>query len=271
MTIEQWQQFDLEINGINLHYTRTGGNKPILILLHGFTDYGLTWTRIAETLESDYDIIMPDARGHGKSTMTESGFDVPTMAEDIAHLILKLRILNPIIMGHSMGGQIATLLGANHPNLISKIILEDPAYLLSKSSRFISKFIGFLFKSMVKMNMKKNETQIEDWCRKRNSHWHETEIIQWAHAQKAFATEKSLSMMNLTTFPSQWVEVFPKINCPSLLIIPEKGMLRIKSARKIQPKFKNCSIEYIKNAGHNVRRDNYPEFIQAVNTFLESN
>jgi N-formylmaleamate deformylase len=62
-----WQSGDVTANGIRLHYTRTGGDKPPLVLAHGVTDDGLCWTPVAAALAPDYDVIMVDARGHGRS------------------------------------------------------------------------------------------------------------------------------------------------------------------------------------------------------------
>ncbi len=69
-----WSEGNVFANGIRHHYYRTGGNKPALLLLHGFNEYGLTWLRVAKELEQDYDIIMVDARGHGRSDGIASGF-----------------------------------------------------------------------------------------------------------------------------------------------------------------------------------------------------
>ena len=55
------------VNGLKLHYTRTGGAKPPVVLAHGFSDDGLCWTPVAEALAADYDVVMVDARGHGRS------------------------------------------------------------------------------------------------------------------------------------------------------------------------------------------------------------
>ncbi len=41
----QWSEGDIYANGIRQHYYRTGGDKPALLLLHGFNEYGLTWLR----------------------------------------------------------------------------------------------------------------------------------------------------------------------------------------------------------------------------------
>src|SRR5258706_13126924 len=50
-----WQSGDVEANGLRLHYTRTGGAKPPVVLAHGFSDDGLCWTPLAEALAPDYD------------------------------------------------------------------------------------------------------------------------------------------------------------------------------------------------------------------------
>lgn len=64
-----WNTGTCQTNQINMHYTRTGGNKPPLILLHGLMSSGVCWTPVAQVLEEEYDVIMPGARGHGKSSM----------------------------------------------------------------------------------------------------------------------------------------------------------------------------------------------------------
>lgn len=46
-----WQSEFVHTNGIRIHYTRTGGDKPALVLLHGITDNGLCWSRTALHLE----------------------------------------------------------------------------------------------------------------------------------------------------------------------------------------------------------------------------
>lgn len=58
----EWLSGDVIANGIRIHYYRTGGDKPPLVLSHGATDNGLCWVRLTRALESEYDVIMPDAR-----------------------------------------------------------------------------------------------------------------------------------------------------------------------------------------------------------------
>lgn len=55
--MSDWQSRTVEVNGLTLHYTRTGGDKPTVVLAHGFSDDGLCWTPVAKQLEADYDLV----------------------------------------------------------------------------------------------------------------------------------------------------------------------------------------------------------------------
>jgi pimeloyl-ACP methyl ester carboxylesterase len=95
---------DLLVNGVRLHYYRSGyGDKPPLVFVHGFSDNGLCWTPTARDLEAEYDVIMPDMRGHGLSERVQPS-DKVDMAADVAGLIRTLGLTRPIVVGHSMGG-----------------------------------------------------------------------------------------------------------------------------------------------------------------------
>ncbi len=84
----EWLEGDVYANGINIHYHRSNGdNKPSILLLHGITDSGLCWSRVAHELEGSYDIVMTDARGHGHSGGSATGFSIALLADDAAAVI----------------------------------------------------------------------------------------------------------------------------------------------------------------------------------------
>src|ERR1051325_4883844 len=113
--LPHWTQNNLLINGIHLHYYRTGqGDKRPLVLVHGFSDNGLCWSPVARELESEYDVIMPDMRGHGLSERMRLGEKVD-MASDLAGLIRTLELNSPIICGHSMGAMVIYQIGVRFP------------------------------------------------------------------------------------------------------------------------------------------------------------
>ena len=78
-----WTSAYVETDRIKLHYHRTGGDKPALVLAHGLTDNGLCWTRLARALEAEYDLVMVDARGHGLSAKPRTDYTVGDHAADL--------------------------------------------------------------------------------------------------------------------------------------------------------------------------------------------
>jgi len=105
-----WISADLSLHGVRLHYYRTGGSKPAVVLAHGFSDNGLCWTPVAQALEAQYDVVMYDARGHGLSDLPEAGADGDVAPADLAGLVQSLGLDKPALMGHSMGA--GTVAGA---------------------------------------------------------------------------------------------------------------------------------------------------------------
>lgn len=237
--------------------------------MHGFIDNGLCWTRVAKQMQVRFDIIMPDIRGHGKSFTNQLDFSLETASEDIIELIRHLKLDKTIIMGHSMGGQIATLIAANYPELVSKLLLEDPAYIFKEKSIKIQ-VIRAAFKFLIKRSMKKNEEQLRKQARRFNRSWDEEDVNTWATSQKEFGSNNPLTVFENLSINVDWFDIFPKISVPTLLIVPSKGILKLKEAEEIVSEFQNAEIAFIKNAGHSVRRDNFKAFMEAVNSFLNS-
>ena len=124
--MSDWQSDFIHANGIRIHYTRTGGAKPPLVLAHGFSDDGLCWTSVAQDLAADFDVIMVDARGHGLSDAPEQGYSPLEQADDLAGVITGLKLSRPIVLGHSMGAMCTLTLAGRYPDLPGAIVLEDP-------------------------------------------------------------------------------------------------------------------------------------------------
>ncbi|HYF61868.1 MAG TPA: alpha/beta hydrolase, partial [Herpetosiphonaceae bacterium] len=120
-----WRSEFVAAGGVRLHYTRTGGARPPLLLLHGLQADGLTWLRTARRFEGDYDVIMPDLRGHGRSDRLAAGLQGAELVNDTLALLDALGIENPPIVGHSMGADIAGRVAA--AGRARSVALVDPA------------------------------------------------------------------------------------------------------------------------------------------------
>ncbi|HME56178.1 MAG TPA: alpha/beta hydrolase [Candidatus Lokiarchaeia archaeon] len=269
MSSDAWSEGSIDANGVSLHYYRTGGDKPPMIMLHGINDNGLCWTPVAKELEHYFDIIMLDERGHGKSIAPEMDFGLELMADDVAALIKELDLHEPVLLGHSMGGQVATITAGKYPALVSKIMLEDPAYFLNKALKALVKLAIPLFLRNARHNDKKTIDQIKTSCKKDHPSWSDDEIAPWAVAQKEFSQNAKTVKIGKIDLDIDWYDVFSKITCPMLLIIPSNGVLRLKAAEKLKPSFGSTMVKiaYIPGAGHSVRREQFEKFMDAVKSF----
>ncbi|SMF94852.1 Pimeloyl-ACP methyl ester carboxylesterase [Methylomagnum ishizawai] len=113
-----------QVNGIQMHYVKMG-KGPLLLLLHGWPQTWYEWHRIMPMLAGKYTVVAPDLRGLGLSEKTRTGYDKPTIANDIAALIQHLGRGPAFVVGHDMGGKAAYVLGLVHPELVAKLVLVD--------------------------------------------------------------------------------------------------------------------------------------------------
>ena len=277
-----WKSHYVIVNDIKLHYTRTGGQKPPLILSHGLSDNGLCWSPVATQLEKSYDVIMVDARGHGLSDAF-SNHSLNIMADDLLKLIKALDLNKPILMGHSMGAQISAYAAAIEPLQIKSLILEDPATLRIPSAfTFIVKKVWKItFKQMFNQLKGLTPEEIQTKCRKQeilktfqvSPKWSDEEIEHFANAKIQFMRHKPDNLLEsvIESLSFDWYGMLKNIQCPVLLITSEKGKTKKKIAKKlIDEVWDNGKWVDIKNAGHNIRRDNYEDFMKTINAFLTS-
>jgi len=270
----KYTEGELKIDGVKIHYYRTGGRKPPFILLHGATDNGLCWTKIAGVLAASYDVIMPDAQGHGLSDRLDKGFNYQTLAAQVAGLTQQLGLKKPIIMGHSMGADTAVNVAIEHPVLPRAIILEDPPWAMTAPLKIEKRGeVGAPPVDMVECLNGLNKLSLEEIIeegKKLNPSWTDADRLYWAKAKQQFdASLFSRAILN----PRNYEELVTQIKCPTLLITAEKGVVSKEVAENIARLWKSkqpFKWVRIKDTTHNIRRDNFEEYKAAVFDFLKT-
>lgn len=101
-----------------------GSGKPFLIL-HGFLGMSDNWKTLGQQFASEgFEVYMLDMRNHGRSFQSEE-FSYELMVQDVFDYC-QANSLNSIdLLGHSMGGKIAMLFAARHPEMVEKLIIAD--------------------------------------------------------------------------------------------------------------------------------------------------
>lgn len=258
-----WQSGIVEISGGRLAYHRTGGPGPALVLSHGLTDNGLCWSRFATALAGEFDIIMLDARGHGLSSRICEG-DAPDPARDIAEAIDQLGLAAPIVMGHSVGARATAGYANTYPDRVAKVVLEDPPF-LPRTDPAALETRRQSFRAQVEGFQAKSAAEIIAMGRSTSPSWHEDEFPAWA------AGKRQVDPNAAPTYLTRWQDSILHITAPTLLIIAEPGsggIVTPEIAREACTLNPNITTAEVKGAGHNIRRENFPDFLAIVQTFL---
>ncbi|MDQ1301728.1 MAG: hypothetical protein QG637_1650, partial [Chloroflexota bacterium] len=234
------------------------------------TDSGLCWPRVVNALADEYDMILPDARGHGLSNMPATGYAPQDHAADVAGLIRGLGLAQPILIGHSMGGGVAATIAALYPDLIGGVILEDPPWRAGADEgtpqEQVTRAAEWRQDILNRKALKGPELIAQ---RKREQpKWADEEFADWIVAKQQVSPEVT---QYITSTRMPWREIAPRIVCPALLITADVTSGAIVTpataaeAARLMPK---CRIAHIAGAGHNIRREQFEAYMTVVREFL---
>jgi pimeloyl-ACP methyl ester carboxylesterase len=263
-----WKDGYVLANGIRIHYWRTGGaGKPALVMAHGSSDDGLCWTNLAKELESSFDIVMVDARGHGLSDPPRADDPVAVQADDLAGLIRELKLDRPIVMGHSMGSFAATMFAAKYPDIPRAVILEDP----NLANRPAAASPGapadpHARRAAVLARNNRTEADLVAECMKNSPRWGRSECEIWAPSKRRHHPDTALGRGIAARPPI--AELFAKITAPTLILKADAQADLRQENERVAAILKHGQIVHIEGAGHNVRRDEKQRTLAALRPFL---
>ena len=113
----------LDVNDAELYYERRGQGEPLL-LLQGMSGHSLHWGEpLLGALERDFELVLYDHRGVGRSAPHDASFQIADLAADAAALLQTLAIERAHVLGISMGGMIAQELALAAPERVSTLTL----------------------------------------------------------------------------------------------------------------------------------------------------
>ena len=249
----------VEANGIRIHYERTGGAKPALLLLHGMTDNWQFWPRVMDTLHDRYDLLMLDARGHGLSESPASGYTYDSLATDVAGVMRALGVAAAGLVGHSMGAMTAAVAAAHYPELVTCLVLEDPPWsddAPSKEDRAIH--AEYLRKSIT-------GAPRGDPARRSGS-----DFDPWLDA--GMPVSPNIAQIIDAEAPG-WQDIVTQITCPTLLMtadIERGSIVTAQVAARATALNSLVQVMHIANAGHLIRRERFDDYMTAVQRFLST-
>ena len=125
--------FPLQIEGQDLRMAyrhvqpTTAANGRTVLLLHGKNFSGFYWERVIRLLASrGFRVVAPDQIGFGASSRPNIHYSLHQMAANTRALLDYLGVTRGVVVGHSMGGMLATRFTLLYPGKVEKLVLEDP-------------------------------------------------------------------------------------------------------------------------------------------------
>jgi len=132
----------------DIAYTELGSGNPV-ILLHGFCESKEMWEFFQKNLSANYRVLCPDLPGFGNSPLPEGELSIDTVAFSLCRWMKMLNIVDPVVIGHSLGGYVTLGLADQLGKAIKGIGLfhstaladdEDKVGVRNKTITFLGKF-----------------------------------------------------------------------------------------------------------------------------------
>lgn len=257
-----WASGLCETNGTSIHYLRTGGAMPAVVLLHGLMGSGACWTPLASALAGELDVVMPDARGHGGSSAPHHGYRYEDLASDVVGLIGALGLSPPVLLGHSMGGMTAAVVASRGTGLLRGLVLVDPTFLSPARQREVHE-------SDVANQHRRDLglSKAELIAQRRVRHPHRSPELVEIQAEARLRT--CLAAFDVLTPPNpDYRDVVAAIDVPSLLVIGDSTVVTLEMAAELQSLNPHVQVEQIPNAGHDLPFEQPERLSEVVLSFL---
>ena len=187
-------------------------------------------------------------------------------------LVEALGIERPAAMGHSMGASATAAAIAARPDLFRAAVLEDPPW-MPEATKDDWKARARMQQSFLAM-LDGTKDEIAARGRKYNPMWHPDEFDAWAESKTQFRPPESWTK-RFTQQRPPWQDPVKKFECPVLLVRGGNALrgriVSLETAEEAQEIYPALEVVTLDEAGHNVRREAYDDYVAAVRAFLLRN
>jgi len=131
----------LQIDENKIRYLESGNSKKTLVLIHGLGASAERWEKVIPLFAKHFRVIIPDLIGFGYSDKPLADYTLDFFSSFLEKFFAAANIRHPILIGSSLGGQIAAEYTADHPQNVEKLILVSPSGVMKKSTPALDAYI----------------------------------------------------------------------------------------------------------------------------------
>lgn len=273
---EGWSEGYVYANGARIHYYRAvpAPGKPVMVMAHGATDYGLNWTTLTRDLQAAYDIYMVDARGHGYSDPPSAPMGAGGV-DDMLGFLRAMKIEKPILMGHSMGAGTVMQLSATYPDIPRAVIMLDPGLGVpaAQPAAPAAPRPGALLmfgdpEKLVAQNNRPYEELVAQ-CGQESPKWDLLDCQYWAVSKKLFHGSYAAATQAPRPAGYKPQDTLAKITAPALILKADAPPETRQANDEVAKSFKNGKLVHIDGAAHNLHHDQRQRTVQEIVGFLK--
>ncbi|MES2514215.1 MAG: alpha/beta hydrolase [Bacteroidota bacterium] len=267
-------------------------NGKTIILFHGKNFNAAYWEQtINELIKKGFRVIAPDQVGFGKSTKPASyQYSFSQLAANTKAILDSLKLSSYMVLGHSMGGMLATRFAVMYPENTEKLILENPIGLEDYKLLTPYRTIDNEYQSELKNTLETYRAyQMKFYY---NNNW-KPEYERWLNLLAGWTVHKDYSIVawnaSLTSdmiFNQPVIYDFKDIKCKTLLIIGTRDRTAIGKDRasaenqekmgrydqlgkKTQKAIPNSILVQLEDVGHLPHIESFERFIKPLLDFVE--
>lgn len=248
------------VNGAQIYYETFGADAPDglpLLLIHGSTITGSEdWGAIATLLSTNRKVIIPDCRGHGKSTNPNLSYSFLEMAADAAGLVQALGYVGAHLVGHSNGGNIALMALLEYPQIFQTAVLQA-------ANAYVSQDLVDI--EPAKFDPQRVEREAPGWMERMIALHGQT------HGQDYWKRLLELTLNEIITQPNYSPQDLQRVQRPVLVIQGEKDAVNATSrhGQFIASHIPFAEFWSPKGIGHNVHKEIPLAWIERVLNFID--
>jgi len=267
-------------------------NGKTVVLLHGKNFSAAYWEQTAKDLSKDgYRVIMPDQIGFGKSSKpTNIQYTFQLLAQNTKAVLDELKVSKIYLLGHSMGGMLATRFALMYPEMVEKLVLENPIGLEDWKTVVPYQSVDDWYESELKQDYQKmKDYQLKFYY---DNKW-KPEYDHWLNINAGWTLNKEYPVIAKNAaltydmiFTQPVVYEFENLTMPVLLIIGQRDRTALGKGkapkdvqeklgnypvlgRETKKKIKHAELVEIDNVGHLPHIEAYDKFIGPFKEFLK--
>lgn len=256
------------VNGMQMYYELHGQEgKAVVLFIHGLGSSTQDWELQTPYFAGDYQVLLVDIRGHGRSGKPAGPYSVRQFAQDVVMLLDQLKIDKAHVVGLSMGGMIAFQMAADYPErmLTMTIANSGPAVVARTLKERFAIWMRFFIVRLLGMQ-KMGETLAKRlFVRPEEEALRQTFIQRWAENDPRAYMDAMRGIVGWSV-----EDKISRMHVPTLVLASDQDYTPVAVKQAYVAQMPNATLKVLPDSHHAVAVERPELFNEAISGFIQS-